>query len=107
VSGELLSILTDRRDATAFITAAGELDVSTVDSLEREIRTAEQGDAEEIVLDLSGLTFVDSTGLRLVLEVNSRCGGDTGRLRVIGGSASLERLLDVVGLRERLPLISP
>ena len=68
---------------------------------------AEATDAERIVLDLSGLTFIDSTGLRLVLDVNERCGGQVDRLRVIAGSPAVERLLDIVGLRDRLPLIGP
>jgi hypothetical protein len=42
-----------------------------------------------------------------VLDVNDRCGGDADRLRVIAGSPAVERLLDIVGLRERLPLITP
>lgn len=86
---------------------SGELDIATVDVLERALLEAEQTDAELIVLDLSGLTFIDSTGLRLVLDVNERCGGTVDRLRVIAGSPAVERLLDIVGLRERLPLIAP
>ena len=86
---------------------SGELDIATVDVLERALLEAEQTDAELIVLDLSGLTFIDSTGLRLVLDVNERCGGSVDRLRVIAGAPAVERLLDIVGLRERLPLIAP
>jgi anti-sigma B factor antagonist len=107
VSGDALSIVSERRANSHYVAPSGELDIATVDVLERALLEAEQTDAELIVLDLSGLTFIDSTGLRLVLDVNERCGGTVDRLRVIAGSPAVERLLDIVGLRERLPLIVP
>ncbi len=107
VTAEALSIVSVRRGSEQHVAASGELDIATVDSLEQELLAAEATDAERIVLDLSGLTFIDSTGLRLVLDVNERCGGQVDRLRVIAGSPAVERLLDIVGLRDRLPLIGP
>ena len=107
MSGDALSIVSERRESSHYVAPSGELDIATVDVLERALLEAEQTDAEMIVLDLSGLTFIDSTGLRLVLDVNERCGGTADRLRVIAGSPAVERLLDIVGLRERLPLIAP
>jgi anti-anti-sigma factor len=89
------------------VAPSGELDIATVSVLEPVMLAAEATDADTIVLDLSGLTFIDSTGLRLVLDANDRCGGEVDRLRVIAGSPAVERLLDVVGLRDRLPLIAP
>lgn len=88
----------------AHITAIGELDIESVPLLAAEFEAAERGDAELIVLDLSGLTFVDSTGLRFLLGASDGCGGEGGRLRILEGSEPLERLLDIVGLRERLPI---
>lgn len=107
MSGELLSVRGERRGDTHYVEPVGELDIATAELLEAELRTAEESDADTIMLDLSGLAFIDSTGLRVVLDFNERCGGDAGRLRVIAGSPAVERLLDIVGLRERLPLISP
>ena len=104
---EPLSIRSERRGETHRVAPAGELDIATVELLGRELASVEETDAEMIVLDLSGLSFIDSTGLRLVLDINERCGGETNRLRVIAGSPAVDRLLDIVGLRERLPLISP
>ena len=101
-----LTIHSERRGEAHHVTASGELDIATVEQLERVLLEVEQTDAEPIVLDLSRLDFIDSTGLRLVLDTNTRCGGPNGRLR-IAGSPAVERLLDIVGLRERLPLITP
>ena len=107
VSGELLSIRSERRDDAYYVAPVGELDIATAESLEAELRAAEASDAAMIVLDLSGLSFMDSTGLRVVLDFNERCGGEADRLRVIAGAPAVDRLLDIVGLRERLPLITP
>ena len=104
---EALSIVTERRGNTHYVAPSGELDIATVELLERALLAVEQTDAEMIVLDLSSLAFIDSTGLRLVLDLNDRCGGTADRLRVIAGSPAVERLLDIIGVRERLPLIAP
>jgi anti-sigma B factor antagonist len=107
VSEDTLTIASERRGSAHHVAPAGELDIATSETLERTLLDVEQSDAETIVLDLSGLEFIDSTGLRLVIDANQRCGGPGGRLRVIAGAPAVERLLDLVGLRERLPLISP
>jgi anti-anti-sigma factor len=107
VNGESLSIVSERNGEAHRVAAVGELDIATVEKLERALLEVESSDAGMIVLDLSGLSFIDSTGLRLVLDLNERCGGDTDRLRVVAGSPAVERLLDIVGLRDQLPLITP
>jgi anti-anti-sigma factor len=106
VTGEPLSTRTERDGDTYRVVAVGELDIATVGMLERAVLDIEDS-ASLIVLDLSGLSFIDSTGLRLVIDLSERYGGATNRLQVIAGSPAVERLLDVAGLRGRLPLITP
>ena len=103
---EPLSITSEQSGGTRRVAAVGELDIATVDSLRHALFDIDDG-AQTIVLDLSGLSFIDSTGLRLLLDLNERYGGDADRLRVIAGSPAVERLLDIVGLRDQLPLIAP
>jgi len=80
---------------------AGELDIATVPMLESAFEELEQADgAATIVLDLSGVTFIDSTGLQLLLRISERA---SGRIELIG-SPALDRLLEITGLRPRLPL---
>lgn len=106
MTGEQLYITSQRDGDTHRVAAIGELDLASVDTLRSALLEIDDGVAT-IVLDLSGLSFIDSTGLRLVLDLNERYGGETDRLRVVAGSPALERLLDIVGLRDQLPLISP
>jgi anti-sigma B factor antagonist len=105
MSGETLTILSERRGSAHHVAPSGELDIATAELLERALLDAERTDADTIVLDLSGLDFIDSTGLRVVIAASERSGAD-GRLGVIAGAPAVERLLDLVGLRERLPLIT-
>ncbi len=107
VPGEPLMIHSERQGDTFRVAPTGELDIATAERLERELAGVAASDATTIVLDLSGLTFIDSTGLRIVLDFNTLCGGSGGRLRVIAGTPAVDRLLDIVGLRDQLPLISP
>jgi anti-sigma B factor antagonist len=105
VTGETLSITSQRDGSAHRVVAVGELDLATVDLLERALGEIDDG-AQTVVLDLSGLSFIDSTGLRLVLDLNDRYGGEADRLRVVAGSPAVERLLDIVGLRDQLPLVT-
>ena len=107
MTGDSLSIRSERQGDTCRVSPVGELDIASAGKLERELAAAAAGDAATIVLDLSGLTFIDSTGLRIVLDFNERCGGQGGRLAIVAGTPAVDRLLDIVGLRDRLPLISP
>lgn len=88
------------------LTPLGELDIATVAELREEFETVfGHGDVEMIVVDLTELTFIDSTGLRLLLEMNAVC-EHADRLRVGNGSAAVVRLFDLTGVRSLLPIIS-
>ncbi len=106
MTGEPLSIRSERDGDAYRVFAVGELDIATVGMLEKAVRDVEDS-ARVIVLDLSGLSFMDSTGLRLMIDLTERYGGEANRLQVVAGSPAVERLLDIAGLRGRLPLITP
>src|SRR5687767_10325566 len=55
---------------------AGELDLATVREAEDAVAEARRGGAGPLVLDLGGLTFVDSSGLRLIMQINAACASD-------------------------------
>ena len=50
------------------VAVAGEVDLSTADQLDAAIREAEETDTNRIVVDLSAMSFVDSTGLAVLLS---------------------------------------
>jgi anti-anti-sigma factor len=63
------------------------------------------GDAEMIVIDLTELEFMDSSGIGLLLEMDAVC-SHADRLRILNGTPAIVRVLDVSGVRARLPIIS-
>jgi anti-anti-sigma factor len=85
------------------VRASGELDLSNAKTLEAELRKAIAGDASEVILDLGGVTFVDSAGLRLVLLMAKQSLRNGGRLRLLRGSAPVEQVIEGSGVRHLLP----
>jgi anti-anti-sigma factor len=105
-AAEQLSIHKSREGVVMRLTPVGERDIATVPILEREFDLVfGDVDAQMIVLDLTELGFIDSTGLHLVLRMASAC-KDADRLRVVNGSQAVVRLFDVSGVRSVLPIIS-
>lgn len=101
---ESFTVRSERTGPMHRLTPMGELDMATAHILEREYDAAYALDeTTTIVVDLTELEFMDSAGLRLLLELNDRSGD---RLRVVNGSPEVQRLFDITGVRDVLPVIS-
>jgi len=98
-----LTISSDRAGHRHTIRLLGELDLATADELQHELERAEAGDAQSIVLDLSGLTFMDSTGVQLLLRAQARSRADADRLTLRRGPAAIQRVLELTGVATLLP----
>lgn len=83
------------------ITVAGELDAFTAPGLRAGIALAA---GTEVLLDLAGVTFIDSSGLAMVVESHQRLRADDRRLVIVQPSAIVQRLLELSGLTSRLDL---
>jgi anti-sigma B factor antagonist len=84
----------------------GELDANACPGLEAELMRAEENGAERIVVDLSELTFIDSTGIALLVAAARRSEQDSGRLSLIPSrSEDVQRLLELCGLDGHLPIL--
>jgi anti-anti-sigma factor len=92
------------RDRHRYVIAlAGELDIGGVDRVTEELLCAEATGAVQIVLDLAELQFIDSSGVRLVLEADARSRADGNRLRLTRGPAAVQRVFVLSGIEDRLP----
>ena len=104
----LLSVRTTLNDNGCCVVAAkGELDIATGALLEEELEKAEATSAREIVLDLSELTFMDSTELKLVLTAHSRSREDSDRLSIVRGPRRVQRVFQLTDTDSRPALHRP
>jgi anti-anti-sigma factor len=79
---------------------SGELDVSTTPSLDARLRATDAGGV--VTLDLAGLTFIDSSGLRVLIAHHQRFESAGGRLQLANVSSRASRLLEMAGLSDHL-----
>jgi anti-anti-sigma factor len=101
-----LSVRETREGGVHRFTPVGELDIATVPLLQSAFDAVfKDEDAEMIVVDLRELSFIDSTGIQLLIRMHRAC-VDVDRLRVINGTRAVAQLLDLTGVRARLPIIS-
>jgi anti-sigma B factor antagonist len=85
------SIQRDVRDSVEIVVVAGELDMASAPTLKEEFSKLDSGE-QGVVLDISGLTFIDSHGVRALLSL-----GDDGRLLVVRppSTSIVARVLDL------------
>ncbi|MEV0002839.1 STAS domain-containing protein [Micromonospora sp. NPDC050980] len=81
---------------------AGELDLSTAGELNAVIDRLVAGGRRELLLDLTELTFCDSTGIAAFVRGDNLVAADGGWLRLTGASGPVARVLQVTGLAEVL-----
>jgi anti-anti-sigma factor len=58
-----------------------------------------------ILVDLSALQFIDSSGIRVLLDASRRSSVGTDRIRLLRGTGQVERALALCGVRDRLPFV--
>ena len=85
----------------ARIRVRGEIDLATVPALSAALEAAEAGDAPQIVLDLTDVSFIDSSGIAVLLRADARSRRDGARLR-LATSPAVDRVIDLCGLRGKL-----
>jgi anti-anti-sigma factor len=95
--------MTERREGdTVVLTLVGELDLASVGSVQQ--RLAELRDAgSPVILDLDQLTFMDSTGIRMLLSACQDADAHEWKFQVTRGSGRVRHLLTVVQIADRLP----
>jgi anti-sigma B factor antagonist len=100
----LLEVTAHERGDATVIALAGELDISSAGRVEQELARAEARQPSVVVLDLSGLAFMDSTGLRIVVGADARARERGGRLTVVRGPEPVHRVFRITRLDERLTM---
>jgi stage II sporulation protein AA (anti-sigma F factor antagonist) len=98
------AVRSERVRGHEYVRVTGELDLSVIGLVDREMERAEATDATRIVLDLDDLEFMDASGVRLLLHLTARSESNGRRLRITRAEApQVQRVLELTGVDERLP----
>jgi len=90
---------------TAEVALSGELDISTYEDALAQLAAAERSAPEMLVVDLAGLRFVDSTGVRLILSADERARQAGRRLALRLGDGPARRVFGALGLVDRFDVL--
>jgi anti-anti-sigma factor len=96
---ELASLATERRDDLVFAVIDGEIDPSNARNLGRELTDSVPNDALGVVLDMSAVDYLDSSGVQMVFELAERLDARQQRLAVVVPEGAPSRaVLDIVSV---------
>jgi len=98
-----LSIQAHRQEDRHTLVLTGELDLASAPALESMVARVCADGASEVVLDLSRLKFIDSSGLKAILSARSLCAARNCDFCLTPGQAPVQRLFELTRLIDRLP----
>lgn len=101
-SGLRLTLI-ETRGPLAVAAVGGEMDLRTAPGLHQQA-TALIGDHPHLILDLSGVTFCDSSGLNALLRLRRHAGENGGSLALAAPTDQIMRMLRLTGADAVLPL---
>ena len=79
----------------------GELDAASAPVLEKQLKRLQWAGAASILVDLSGLDFIDSTGLHVLILAARRA--PEGQLSLLRGARNVHRVFELTGMDDQLP----
>jgi anti-anti-sigma factor len=82
----------------------GEMDIACVDAFQDAVRTCMANGSTDLLVDLSELTFIDSSGLRMLIELWERSRGNGLDVSILQGTGQVRRTLEIAGLDGFLPI---
>lgn len=105
IKPSLFEIDADWDGETVRLATKGELDLATSPQLEQEMRAILARGARQVTIDLSGLTFVDSSGLRVLIVLHERSKRDGWELALLAPSEQARAVFRISGAEEHLPFV--
>src|SRR5829696_7557529 len=93
-----------RGRASAVVEIAGELDLATVDKLGNALHSL-AGTKRAVTLDLRELRFIDSSGLRLILQIDAMARQDGFNFALVRGPETVQRIFAITGMEDHLVFV--
>jgi anti-sigma B factor antagonist len=95
----------EARDEELWVLPRGDLDLAAAPELRETLSLALRSDAPAVVIDLRGLDFLDSTGLKALVEVHA--GPEGHRVTFVRGNEMIEQVLQISNLDDELRFRAP
>lgn len=95
-----VSIEVKEKDNTFFVKLTGEIDAYTAPKLKERLMEAAKGEGVKMNIDLSGVSYMDSTGLGVFVGIFKLLRGNNGDMKLTGMTERLQRLFDITGLAD-------
>jgi anti-sigma B factor antagonist len=96
-----------RNDQTTWVQPFGELDLDSVHRVDAALDELRGEGRAELVLDLRGVTFIDSTGLRLVIRWDTAARENGFRFAVVPGDEVVQRVFQLTGMDSLVAVAEP
>ena len=100
----LTCVVLQRCDA-AHVHPIGVLDIATVPVLERQLQEVREAGFRRLIVDLGGLSFMDSTGLKLALKWHAAARQHGFEISFVPGEPAVQRVFEITGTSGQLPFI--
>jgi anti-anti-sigma factor len=85
------------------VAPVGDLDLAATGELEATCRELLASGVDHLVVDLGNVTFIDSRGLRAIIQLHAAAQLEGWTFALLPGSAEVQRIFEVTGTRELLP----
>lgn len=92
-------------DGRTVIRLEGDLDLASADRADAELRRLEAERPGRLVIDLGALDFIDSSGIRVLVQADARARSDGGTLWLLPGNPYVHRVFEVMRLDQRLTFV--
>ena len=93
-------------DGAAWLTATGQIDIACGDRFIACLREARDAEPQSLVIDLRAVSFIDSTGLSMLLKADGLARQNQFELQIIRSPAEIvQAVLEATGVEKFLPLV--
>jgi anti-sigma B factor antagonist len=96
----VFSVVEEEVQGTSVLSARGEIDVATAPELRRYLHARADAGRTVVVMDLSQASFLDSTGLGVLVGANKRLHESGGELRLVVTEPRILKVFEITGLHE-------
>jgi anti-sigma B factor antagonist len=103
---EPFKVSVEQRPGTVVARLCGEFDLAALEPFRRDVQPLlESARGGSLVIDLRGLSFMDSSGIRALVELNDESRRDGFQLVIVQGEGAVARAAELTGLGELVHLV--